>query len=441
MSESIVELARIEVQAISVKVRPDPNALEKIEELMLQTNADGTVQVDVFRTDLEGKALHESRALGEEEYERLRQSLLVREMATLPPFSSFKSGNTLGRVVGETAPAAVPAAQANPPIEAGTEAEGITGEQVLDGIQIGLDVVGLVPVFGEIADVANAGVSLARGDYVGAGLSLASAIPFVGWFGTAGKAARYGTTMVETSGKAIKEAADKGVKEAAGKKAKNEIAQKERQGAKFKPRKLPKVKPKCFDPRQSKKYKNMNESDQKSYLKEYAKQLKRQEDAINNMSAKDFANASRKFKNEGRNPAAQKAQEAYRSRRTAEIKDSLYESSIRRNPNVDPKVSEANAATRAKEVMESLAALHEPDMVAGGWHRPEPSGLGGRGVNSAIGGSWGKKHKIVDQKGRTRRKSRANLIEDSAKSAISDGDGSEMMNVELTICPPGKKGK
>lgn len=82
-------------------------------------------------------------------------------------------------MVGETAPAAVPATQANPPVEAETEAEGITGEQVLDGLQLGLDVVGLIPVVGEAADIISAGISLARGDYVGAGLSLLSAIPFV----------------------------------------------------------------------------------------------------------------------------------------------------------------------------------------------------------------------------------------------------------------------
>lgn len=190
MSESIVELARIDVQAISIKVRPDPQALEKIDELMLQANADGTVQVDAFGTDPHGNAWHVSRALEEQAYENMRQRLLIKEQASLPPFSSFKSGNTLGRAVGEAAPAAVPAVQANPSIKAETEAEGVTGKQVLDGIQVGLDVIGLVPVFGEIADVANAGVSLVRGDFVGAGLSLASAIPFVGWFATAGKSGK-----------------------------------------------------------------------------------------------------------------------------------------------------------------------------------------------------------------------------------------------------------
>ncbi|MEJ3721801.1 hypothetical protein WGM54_28330, partial [Paenibacillus polymyxa] len=118
--------------------------------------------------------------------------------------------------MGETPTAAVPASHANPPIEAETDAESTTGDKILDGVQIGLDVVGLIPVFGEIADVANAGISLERGDYVGAGLSLVSAIPFVGWFGTAGKAARYSTKITEASGKVTKE-----VTEGAGKKVKD----------------------------------------------------------------------------------------------------------------------------------------------------------------------------------------------------------------------------
>ena len=130
------------------------------------------------------------------------------------------NGNTLGRVVGETAPTAVPATQANAAIEAETQEEGITGEHVLDGLQLGLDVVGLIPVVGEAADIISAGISLARGDYVGAGLSLLSAIPFVGYAGTAGKATRYGAKMAEASGKVGKEAADRAAKEAADKAAK-----------------------------------------------------------------------------------------------------------------------------------------------------------------------------------------------------------------------------
>ncbi len=68
----------------------------------------------------------------------------------------------------------------------------LTMDDVLDGIQGALDVVGMIPVVGEIADGINGVVSLARGDYVGAALSFTSMIPVVGdAIGKGGKAARF----------------------------------------------------------------------------------------------------------------------------------------------------------------------------------------------------------------------------------------------------------
>jgi RHS repeat-associated protein len=54
-----------------------------------------------------------------------------------------------------------------------------------------LDVVGLVPVFGEAADVINGAWYLAEGNYVDAGLSFSSAIPLAGYAATAAKGAKY----------------------------------------------------------------------------------------------------------------------------------------------------------------------------------------------------------------------------------------------------------
>ncbi|RTQ92861.1 DUF6531 domain-containing protein [Lysinibacillus telephonicus] len=51
---------------------------------------------------------------------------------------------------------------------------------ILDGVSLALDVAGLIPGIGAIADVANAGLSLARGDYAGAAMNLVGAIPVVG---------------------------------------------------------------------------------------------------------------------------------------------------------------------------------------------------------------------------------------------------------------------
>ncbi len=60
-------------------------------------------------------------------------------------------------------------------------------DTALDVVQVGLDVVGLIPGLGEIADGINGLISLARGDYAGAALSFAAMIPFAGWAATAGK--------------------------------------------------------------------------------------------------------------------------------------------------------------------------------------------------------------------------------------------------------------
>nr|WP_144415314.1 hypothetical protein [Paenibacillus durus] len=88
----------------------------------------------------------------------------------------------------------------------------------LDVTQVVLDVVGCIPGVGEIADVANAGISLARGDYKGAALSLASAIPFAGWAAAGAKIAR----DAMKAGSMLAKATDKVVSVA---KAAKEVAQ------------------------------------------------------------------------------------------------------------------------------------------------------------------------------------------------------------------------
>ncbi len=60
-------------------------------------------------------------------------------------------------------------------------------ENVLDGVQTTLDVVGLIPGLGEIADGTNALIYVGRGKYTDAALSVAAMVPFAGWFATGGK--------------------------------------------------------------------------------------------------------------------------------------------------------------------------------------------------------------------------------------------------------------
>lgn len=144
----------------------------------------------------------------------------------------MSKGNTVGKIVGTPSAPKIPAAEANPPVKAETAAEAGTGAQIMDGVQLGLDVVGLIPGVGEIADLANAGISAARGDWIGASLSLASAIPFAGWGTAAVKTGRRGAKMAAEAGaKATKEAADRAAKEAAEKAAKEAAEKAEKEAA------------------------------------------------------------------------------------------------------------------------------------------------------------------------------------------------------------------
>ena len=77
-------------------------------------------------------------------------------------------------------------------------------EKALDGLQFGLDLAGLVPGFGEVADGSNALISLARGEYIDAALSALAMIPFVGWGATAGKGVKYGLKAADAVDTALK---------------------------------------------------------------------------------------------------------------------------------------------------------------------------------------------------------------------------------------------
>ncbi|WP_445457854.1 AHH domain-containing protein [Flavobacterium sp. HNIBRBA15423] len=57
----------------------------------------------------------------------------------------------------------------------------------LDATHLSLDLAGLVPAFGEIADVTNGVIYTIEGDGLNATLSYASAIPVAGWFATGAK--------------------------------------------------------------------------------------------------------------------------------------------------------------------------------------------------------------------------------------------------------------
>ncbi|WP_299609168.1 hypothetical protein [uncultured Aquimarina sp.] len=56
-----------------------------------------------------------------------------------------------------------------------------------DPVHLVLDVGGLIPVVGEVADLVNGGIYLLEGDQINAALSFAGAVPFAGWAATGTK--------------------------------------------------------------------------------------------------------------------------------------------------------------------------------------------------------------------------------------------------------------
>jgi hypothetical protein len=73
------------------------------------------------------------------------------------------------------------ATNANKPATQASSAKNTTqptkGEKILNGAQTALDVAGLVPGLGEIANGINAAIYATRGDYVNATLSAAAMVP------------------------------------------------------------------------------------------------------------------------------------------------------------------------------------------------------------------------------------------------------------------------
>jgi len=72
-----------------------------------------------------------------------------------------------------------------------SDAPAVMGQVALEATHIGLDIVGLVPVWGIAADLLNAGIYLAEGRLPEAGFSAFAAIPGLGYMAAGGQVAKY----------------------------------------------------------------------------------------------------------------------------------------------------------------------------------------------------------------------------------------------------------
>lgn len=137
--------------------------------------------------------------------------------ATVKPNHQPRPGpiaNAQGIIVPDTE--ANPHGDSAPPI-AGTPEEAGWWGRWGGAIHTGLDLVGLIPVVGEIADGANALIYLAEGDAVNAALSAAAMVPGAGMAATGAKLGKKAAGAVaEGAAKGGRQAAEEGAKRTSG---------------------------------------------------------------------------------------------------------------------------------------------------------------------------------------------------------------------------------
>lgn len=164
-------------------------------------------------------------------------------------------------------------------------------------------------------------------------------------------------------------------------------------------RNVPKKDVECFN-----KPKGMKEA-------EFNRQLKEQEDAINNIDAEKLIERRQAIRDAGgtsplRDLKAQgNAKKVYERDRTAEL--------------ISAGKTRRQAASQVAKELSGLAATHRLDIIAGG-DPSDISGMGARSVNSSLGSQW---------KGR-----RSQSLEDYANEMKAKGLGKEKMNVKLRKC-------
>lgn len=172
----------------------------------------------------------------------------------------------------------------------------------------------------------------------------------------------------------------------------------------------------CFQPgsqvRQGYLSRNPNRTDA-DFEAEYDRQLQMQQDGLSSMTAEEYL-AGRQIYNGNRDAAV--ARDARRIHRE-ELVESYYEAAIEEGLGADEARSQATSQADAE--MATLAALHNPDLVAGG--ADQIGGFGDKGVNSSIGSLWSSENRLDE-------------LDRVARSMVESGRGSERLNVNLSRC-------
>jgi Novel toxin 15 len=344
------------------------------------------------------------------------------------------SASTKGQIVNQPPSSGKPAAAANPEL---TE---------LDALQMLLDLAGMIPGAGAVPDLLNATISVAKGDYIEAALSVVSAVPGLGDAAGAAKIAKnaekYAQALVvvetkvlpklpESVGKPLKAFIDKAknkIDEIRGpkkdvpepNKPKADTPKKESEPVKggkdtqIKERKAEKAEPQCFGGKQAKKNST-----------EYERQLQQQEDALNNMSVSEYLKNRERWGQMKRMGTAAEQAKA-RADAIADMAKANRDELLAQGKSI--KEASTLGKQKAEVAAKGMDVLHSPDLSAGG-SAQGTTGLGDKGVNRSIGSNWGQ-----DQD-ETKTGKRVRKLDESAKEVPEAERDQTKMNVKLKRCP------
>jgi len=142
---------------------------------------------------------------------------------------------------------------------------------------------------------------------------------------------------------------------------------------------------------------------------EFERQLKGQQDGLNRLTVEEFlenvANPVKRSPN-----AARRARKELEETLTRRVEEELQQT-------LSYKAARVEAAKRVKETMASIAALHNPDLIAGG--KDVIGGFGDRQVNASIGPQW---------------KTKIENLKNAAQAVPESSHSKTLMNVDLHKC-------
>ncbi len=159
-------------------------------------------------------------------------------------------------------------------------------------------------------------------------------------------------------------------------------------------------------------------------IEEFKRQLKEQQDAINDIPSDQLVQNMENYEKLGR--GAKDAADRARAR------DNWIKNKARKLLNEDPRMSAQAAQNAAKNELKTMDVIHTPDLSAGGSGRisTENGGMGPRSANRSIGSQWSKAGSNPDGK------TRLEQLKEHAQKAKEKGERS---NAELKICDEGDR--